>query len=171
MKDFNTFEIAMVIVLWQNKDIIKDRINRPSKHRPTNISPCHYYATCDAIWKGEVYAIRLLSTLSTSILIENAKCVSMCIVEYCLKQFQFLKNLGGLVKTKNRGCDTYPQTKLPKTYSRKCLSHLKKVVTVFQTRKRINQCTHDDWIQHWNIYQSKLSWMLHYYTTKIIHAM
>ena len=127
MKDLNTFEIAVVIVLWQNKDRIKDRINRPSKHRPTNISPCHNYVTCDAIWKGEMYAIRLLRTLSTWILIENAKCVSMCIVEYCLKQYKFLTNLGGLFKTENRGCDTYPQTKLPKLITENAYVPIKKL--------------------------------------------
>ena len=65
----------------------------------------------------------------------------MCIVEYCLEQYKFLKNLGGLFKAENRGCDTYPKTELPKTYNRKYLCPHKMVVTLFQTRKRINQCT------------------------------
>ena len=34
-------------------------------------------------------------------IIENAKCVSMYIVEYCLKQYKFLKNLDRLSKQKS----------------------------------------------------------------------
>ena len=68
-------------------------------------------------------------------LIENANMFSMCIVEHCLKQLKCLKNQGGLFKTEDRGCDPYSQTKLPKTYKRKCQCPLKKLVTVFQTKK------------------------------------
>ena len=55
----------------------------------------------------------------------------MGIAEYCLKQFKRLKNLDGLFKTENRGCDPHPQTTVLKTYKRKCLLCPLMVVTVF----------------------------------------